>query len=94
MDRHIARDTHTGRHMLTSNTVRSDVFTAAELARMAASGDVIVLWEYAGRVRTGKDLYVRTRFVGQEDGSLVGYAGDGHLSIIHPADRRIRVITT
>lgn len=88
----ITADTHTGRHTLRSNKVRSDVFTAQELAAMATPGTPLVLWEYHGTVR-GVNLFGRTRFMAQEDGALVGYSADGSCVIIHPAARRIRVMT-
>jgi hypothetical protein len=89
----IAPDTYVGKWMI-RGTRRSDVFTASELATMATTmvDRIIVLWEFCGHVN-GKPLYVRTRFVGQADGSLAGYNSDGTVSVIHPASRKIRVIT-
>jgi hypothetical protein len=89
----IAADTFTGRHTLRSNAARSDVFTAAELAAGGKVGEVLVLWESAGRMHDGVRLFCRTRFVPQADGSLHGYDSDGVRKIIHPADREIRVMT-
>jgi hypothetical protein len=90
---YIAPDTYAGRWTV-RGTRRSDVFTAGELAEMAETmpDQTIVLWEFSGHVH-GQPLYVRGRFVGQADGSLVGYDSNGARSIIHPADRKIRVIT-
>jgi len=85
----IAPDTYTGTWTV-RGTRRSDVFTAAELAAMADG--VIVLWEFVGHVN-GQPLWARTRFVGQADGSLAGYNSDGTRTIIHPADRKVRVLT-
>lgn len=90
MTTHIAADTYTGRHMIRSNKKRSGVFTAQELAAMAS--EARPFWEFSGHVQ-GVALYVRTRFVGQPDGSLRGYDSTGRLVIIHPTDRKIRVIT-
>jgi hypothetical protein len=84
--------TYNGRHTLRSNRRRSDVFTAKELSAMATPGTPLVVWEHSGTVQ-GVNLYVRTRFIAQEDGSLIGYSADGDRTIIHPADRRIRVMT-
>lgn len=84
--------TYTGRHTITSNRRRSDVFTARELAAMTTPGVPLTLWEYHGTVH-GVNLFGRTRFLAQEDGSLVGYSADGSRVIIHPADRKVRVIT-
>jgi len=89
----IAADTFTGRHTLRSNTARNDVFTAAELAATGTVGEILVLWESAGRMRDGVRLFCRTRFVPQADGSLHGYDNDGVRKIIHPAKRKIRVMT-
>lgn len=89
---YIAPDTYTGRWTRQGNKIRSDVFTAAELAAMVAPDATLVVWEYFGTVR-GLASYHRTRFVAQADGSLVGYSASGACTIIHPAGRRIRVMT-
>lgn len=86
----IARDTYTGRHTVNA-TRTTGVFTAAELAAMGTVGAVLVLWEFHGHA-FGRPLFGRVRFVPQADGSLVGYDADGVAKVIHPADRRIRVI--
>lgn len=90
---HIARDTYTGKH-IARGARRSDIFTASELAAMAETmtNRTIVLWEFCGHVN-GQPIYGRTRFVAQPDGSLAGYDSEGVCTIIHPADRKIRVIT-
>jgi hypothetical protein len=85
---HIERDTYTGKHIVTG-THRTGVFQARELA---VPGQIITVWESFGHVH-GQAVYGRTRFVGQEDGSLAGYDSEGALKIIHPATRQIRVIT-
>lgn len=90
--RYIEADTYAGRWTRRSNTVRSDVFTARELATTYGTGKEFVAWTFYGHVG-GPALYARDRFIGQEDGSLAGYAADGHLVIIHPADREIRIAT-
>lgn len=89
---HIAASTHTGRWARPANGVRSDVFTARELVEIFGVGQVRIVWEFSGHTH-GEALYCRTRFIGQEDGSLAAYAKDGHLVLVHPADRRIRIIT-
>lgn len=89
---YLERDTYQGKHTLRSNKVRSDVFKASELAAMA-NGQVIVLWESAGRMHDGVQLFCRARYVALSDGSLVGYDWAGAREIIHPADREIRVWT-
>lgn len=89
---YLERDTYQGKYTLRSNKVRSDVFKASELAAMA-NGQVIVLWESAGRMRDGVQLFCRMRYLPQADGSLVGYDADGARKIIHPADRKIHIRT-
>lgn len=91
--RHIARDTHTGKHAV-RGARRSGIFITRELAAMAetAPDRMIILWEFSGHVN-GQPLYVRTRFVAQADRSLAGYSSDGQLAIVHPADRTLRVLT-
>lgn len=91
MNLYLAPDAHTGRHSLRSNKVRSDVFSARELAEMT-QGEERIFWEFSGHVN-GVALYVRIRFVGQQDGRLVGYSSEGTRIVIHPADRKVRVIT-
>lgn len=90
---YLARDTYTGRHTFRSNRVRSDAYTARELAAFGNVGEILVLWESAGKMRDGVTLYVRSRLIPQADGSLVGYNADGGRSIVHPADRTLRVRT-
>ena len=87
----IARDTYAGRHTVLRHpgTVRSAVFTAAELAAMAPSG---ILWEAFGRVQ-GCEGFGRTRYVADAEGNLHCYDSDGAKKIVHPAGRRIRVLT-
>lgn len=89
---YLPRDTYQGKHTLRSNRVRSDVFEARELAAMA-NGQVIVLWESAGHMRDGVQLFCRARYMPLSDGSLVGYDWAGAREIIHPADRKIRIWT-
>lgn len=90
--RFIAPDTYVGRwtRRIRPGTHRNDLFTAAELATLFTVPAAI--WEYSGGVG-GRDLYVRTRYVGQADGTLAGYDSDGRCTIIHPADRKIRILT-
>ena len=85
----IERDTYTGKYTVTGSR-NSDVFTAAELAAMFTG--TFVVWEHVGTV-SGRSLWGRTRFVAQPDGSLAGFDSDGVCKIIHPADRRLRIIT-
>ncbi|AHB79632.1 hypothetical protein PBI_VALIDUS_102 [Mycobacterium phage Validus] len=89
---YIARDTYTGRWMVTHKTdARLGRRTAAFLADMIGEGNTGVIWEYAGRTHTGRHLFVRTRFVAR-GGALVGYDSDGVCKVVHPADRVIGFI--
>lgn len=95
--RYIAKSQHKGDWVKVAmpGTYRIDTFTARELTDMSiprvATGE-FVLWE-AGGTRQGDQFFYRTRYVPQADGSLAVYASDGHLVIIHPADRKIRIRT-
>ena len=90
---HIARDTWTG--TWTRGGVpagyRADSFTAAELATLL--GREFVIWESAGHMRGSGELFVRSRYVSQEDGTLTGYDSDGRRVIIHPSARTLRILT-
>ena len=89
---YITRDTYVGDSFVNASR-KSGVFTAAELAAMAdRETGIVVLWEFSGHVH-GRPLFGRGRYVAQADGSLVGYDSDGAMKIIHPADRKIRVMT-
>jgi hypothetical protein len=91
--RYIVPSTATGKATRRSNALRSDVFTAAELAEAFGVGTVREVWEFSGHTHDGVALYCRTRFVGQEDGALAGYDATGRLLIVHPAERQIRIVT-
>jgi hypothetical protein len=91
---HIARDTWTGtwtRRGIPAG-YRADSFTAAELT-MLFGQEEFVIWESAGHMRGGKELFVRSRKVPQADGSLAGYDANGRLVIVHPATRNLRILT-
>lgn len=96
---YIAKSAHQGRwtKVLKPGSFRMDAFSARELATAEniptlETGE-FVLWEFSGTTRGGLAQFHRTRFVAQADGSLAAYAADGHLVIIFPADRVIRVLT-
>jgi hypothetical protein len=93
---YIARDTYEGRWSRVGlpQGHRSDLFYARELAEMlGATGEPFIVWEASGHVRAGKPLFVRTRFVANADGSLTGYNAEGGISVVHPADRVVGVLT-
>jgi hypothetical protein len=91
----IAADTYAGRWTRRGIPAghRADSFTAAALAAHFADMDEIAVWESAGYTRGGYELFCRSRYVAQSDGSLAGYSAEGQRVIIHPADRRIRILT-
>ena len=94
---YIAKSEHRGTWVKTlASGYRIDAFTAREIAEMdlprGATGE-INLWEASASRTGGVQFFYRTRFVAQADGSLAAYASDGHLVIIHPADRKIRIRT-
>lgn len=93
--RYIAKSEHQGSWVKSATSgYRIDEFTAGELAQMApAETGEINLWEASGSRQGGIQFFYRTRFVAQADGSIADYASDGHLVIIHPADRKIRIRT-
>lgn len=93
--RYIAKSAHKGAWVKTlASGYRIDAFTAGELAQMApAETGEINLWEASASRQGGVQFFYRTRFVAQADGSIAAYASDGHLVIVHPADRKILIRT-
>jgi hypothetical protein len=93
---YLARDTYEGRWTRVGLAAgqRSDLFYARELAAMLGQdGQEFTVWEASGHVRAGQPLFVRTRFVANADGSLTGYNAEGGVSVVHPADRVVGVLT-
>ncbi len=90
--RYIERDTYAGRYSIHRPVakVRADYYTAAEIAALAPTG---VIWESYGTTFPGRESFGRSRYVADEAGNLHVYASDGHLVIVHPAARRLRVLT-
>lgn len=94
---YIAKSAHEGDWVKTVRSgYRIDAFTARELAEMdlprGATGE-FNLWEAAPSRQSGVQFFFRVRFVAQPDGSIAAYASDGHLVIIHPADRKLLIRT-
>lgn len=90
---YIAPDTYTGRYTVSNLKpgYQPDAFTAAELATLATEG---VLWESFGTPHGfRREHFARTRYVADSDGNLHCYASDGHKVIVHPADRKLRIVT-
>jgi hypothetical protein len=91
---HIAADNWTGtwtRRGIPAG-YRADTFTAAELSAHFGQEE-FVIWESAGQSRGGYELFCRSRYVAQADGSLAGYDANGRRVIIHPAARNLRILT-
>jgi hypothetical protein len=90
----IVKDAYKGQWTVSSNKRRSDVFTAEELTRMAGRDEngFIIIWKFFGHVN-GVKCYGRERGVARKDGSIAAYDSNGALSIVHPADRKIRILT-
>lgn len=88
---YIAKDTYTGRHVTTLRPgFRCTTWRAGELAQgMNPEG---VIFEWFGR-QNGKDQFSRTRYVSDSDGNLHCYDSDGAKKIIHPAQRKLRILT-
>lgn len=90
---YIARDTYAGRHAIHRPVakVRAASFTAAELAAIAPTG---VLWESFGATFPGRESFGRVRYVADAEGNLHIYDADGARKCIHPAARKVRVLTS
>lgn len=87
---YIARDIHAGCHSVLRSKPKAASFTAAEIAAMAPTG---ILWESFGHPFPGREGFGRSRYVAAANGDLHIYGSDGAKVIIHPASRRIRVLT-
>lgn len=86
----IERDTHEGRHWRRGipKGFRTDVYTAGELAASKSEG---VIWEV--QTIDGRPTLFRSRYRADAGGNLHLYAADGHRTIVHPAARRLRILT-
>jgi len=86
----IERDAHEGRHWRRGvpKGFRTDVYTAGELAAIKPEG---VIWEV--QAIDGRPALFRSRYRADGDGNLHLYAADGHRTIVHPAARRLRILT-
>jgi hypothetical protein len=90
---YIGKDTYTGTHVVwgAPKGHKVTVWESRELAQFATGG-VVVLFESFGHVN-GREGFTRTRFMADPEGNLHGYDGEGARKIIHPADRKLRVLT-
>ena len=82
------KDTYTGRHTRSAGSARVGQFRAERIAQLASEG---VIWESFGHVG-GVERFSRSRYVADVDGSLFVYSPSGSLTLIHPADRVIRIL--
>lgn len=89
---YIARDTYAGRHSVHPfrGKRKVGVFEAREIAALAAEG---IIWESFGAAYPGRESFGRSRYVADTDGNLHMYNSEGVKVIIHPASRRLRVLT-
>ncbi len=89
---YIDRDTYTGRWSIhrPNAKVQAAIYTAAELAALAPTG---IIWESFGATFPGRESFGRQRYIADEAGNLHIYASDGHKVIVHPATRKLRVLT-
>ena len=89
---YIARDTYVGRYSIHRPVakVKADAYTAAELAALAPAG---VIWESFGATFPGRESFGRRRYVADSAGNLHLYDSNGAKVLVHPAARRIRVLT-
>jgi len=90
--KYIARDTYAGRHSIhrPNAKVKAGMFEAREIADMDSEG---VIWESFGATFPGRESFGRSRYVADGEGNLHIYDSEGALVIIHPADRKIRLLT-
>lgn len=86
----IGKDSYTGKHTMAFNpkVFRVAVYTAGELAAM----DLGSFFQSFGSVG-GVEHFIRTRYVPDADGNLFCYDADGALKIVHPAGRKLRILT-
>ncbi|MEU4709490.1 hypothetical protein AB0G00_23945 [Nocardia salmonicida] len=75
------------------NPAKSGVFTVSELAEMIGAGNTSPLFVYYGHDQRGRKLFSRDRFF-STGSELWGYSSDGAKIIGHPAERKIRVLTS
>ena len=89
----IGRTAYSGRWQRTGVPANLSVASvrASKLSSLAG-GDEIAIWEFSGHLRNGKPLFCRTRVRAGADGNLLGFDSNGQRTIIHPADRVIKIL--
>lgn len=92
---YVARDTHQGKWQTTNQrgARRTGTFTAAELGQYAREDGFVIVWEFSGHTRSGRELFTRSRYLPTADGRLYGYDSEGAHKVTHPAARALRVAT-
>ncbi len=88
---YLPADTYTGKTRVLGKA-KSSLFTAAGLAALIGAGNTTPLFVYYGHLHNGQKLFSRDRFYSDGE-QIYGYDATGGLMIIHPADRKIRVLT-
>lgn len=91
---YIESDEYQGSHTVRFNSRKHRVATYAafELATFADASGTAVIFESYGHVN-GVERFCRTRYRADSNGNLHGYDSDGAKKIIHPFDRKLRVLT-
>lgn len=92
MPAYIGSDDYAGRFTthFSPKRHRVAVYTARELVSYGRSG---AFFESYGRVSDRHEGFSRTRYVADRDGNLHCYDPNGAKVIVHPADRKLRVLT-
>lgn len=86
-------DTYTGHW--TREGIPAHLGAASHLARdIAATATTGIIWESAGHMASGRELFCRSRYIATSDGSLHMYTSSGRKVIVHPADRPVRILVT
>lgn len=87
---YIVKDTYTGKHTTPLRKgFRVTVWAAEELAALAPEG---VIFGSFGHVN-GVEMFGRNRYRADAEGNLHLYDSDGAKKIVHPASRKLRIIT-
>ncbi len=89
MPEYIDADTYAGRWYRPQGKFLTDTYTAGELAELG----ITVMWKSFGHVN-GVEMFGRDRFLADSEGNLHVYAQDGHKVIVHPFQRRLRILTS
>lgn len=88
----IAKDAYTGKHTIRFSSAKHKVITctARALAQFSSEGAVFESFGHVG----GGECFGRTRYVADSEGNLHCYDSNGERKIIHPADRKLRILVS